>query len=79
MEEEDDEDDDGGDDGEQDDDDDDYDEEQLVLCTAYPFWHLLTKGECQALITLVISQLVIYFRDFKTVSLYALSHVVASL
>ena len=45
IEEEDDEDDDGGDDGDQDE-DDDYVDEKLVLHAAYPFWHLLTKGEC---------------------------------
>ena len=59
MEEEDD-DDDGGDNGDQDD-DEDYEDEQSVLHAAYPFWHLLTKGECQALIYLVISQLVTQF------------------
>ena len=78
MEEDDDEDDDGGDDGDHDD-DDDYDDEQSVLHAAYPFWHLLTKGECQALIYLVISQLVIQFRDFKTFSLYELCRVVATM
>ena len=46
----DDEDDDGGEDGDQDE-DDDYEDEQLVFHAAYPFWHLLTKGECQALIS----------------------------
>ena len=61
MEEEDDDDDDGGDNGDQD--DDDYEYEQSVLQAAYPFWHLLTKGECQAFIYLVIGQLVIQFRD----------------
>ena len=78
MEEDVDEDDDGGDDGDQDD-DDDYEDEQSVLHAAYPFWHLLTKGECQALIYLVISQLVTQFQDFKTFSLYELCHVVASM
>ena len=52
------EDDDEDDDGDQDE-DDDYEDEQLVFHVAYPFWHLLTKGECQALI--YCNKLVGYF------------------